>query len=76
MSLHHFDANELPLVLRDIRRVLRKGGYFFIREVDGEQEMDISCPCKKEKKEESEIIRLARIQRKELYVKEQKEWEL
>ena len=42
-SLHHFDRLELPLVLREIRRVLKHGGYFFVREIDGGLEEFCHC---------------------------------
>lgn len=65
MSLHHIDRKELPGLLRNVRRVLRAGGYLFVREIDADsKECDnggaaaICCPCKQEKREESELARL------------------
>lgn len=43
MSLHHFSRNELPLVLREINRVLKHSGYLFIREID--RDSGDKCPC-------------------------------
>ena len=37
MSLHHFSNKELPLILREVRRILRPNGYLFIRDIDGEK---------------------------------------
>ena len=45
-SLHHFARDKLPTLLREIRRVLRPGGYLFVRELDFTP--NSTCQCKEE----------------------------
>ena len=52
---------QLPKILKELRKLLRPGGYLFVREVDGE--LSQACPCRQEIIEEAERKKAADLKK-------------